>query len=134
MSTHLLLLETLCPHCGARLTDGSRVRLDAYIRDTGADGVVSLSAIFGDYSVDTDLAIPNGAIAEFRCPQCDESLMVETPCRVCGAPMASLNLQAGGVIEFCSRRGCRGHALGGFGDVDQMMSLVSAMLNAPHDW
>jgi predicted RNA-binding Zn-ribbon protein involved in translation (DUF1610 family) len=134
MSTHLLLLETLCPNCSARLTDGSRVRLDAYVRETNADGEVSLSASFGDYTVETDLPIPEGTTAEFRCPQCDESLMVETSCRLCGAPMASLNLQAGGVIEFCSRRGCKGHALGGFGDVDQMMSLVNTMLNTPHDW
>ncbi len=133
MTTQLLLLDTVCPNCDARLTEGQRVHLDAYVKETNQDGSVYLSAIFGDYSISTDLTIPDGATAEFRCPQCDESLMLDIPCRLCGAPMASLNLQSGGVLEFCSRRGCKGHALGGFGDVNQMMSLINTMLNTPHD-
>ncbi|MBE3072851.1 MAG: hypothetical protein IMZ67_07730 [Acidobacteria bacterium] len=133
MSKPLLLLETACPSCHARLTEGQRVHLDAYIKETGQDGTLYLSALFGDYTVETDLAIPDGATAEFRCPVCDESIMLEMPCRLCGAPMASLALQPGGVLEFCSRRGCRGHALGGFGDVNDMMSLVNTMFNTPHD-
>jgi hypothetical protein len=47
--------------------------------------------------------------------------------------MASLNIVNGGSVEFCSRRGCKGHALGGFGDVDQMMTLVNNMFRTPHD-
>ncbi len=109
------------------------MHLDGYIKETGQDGTIYLSALFGDYTIETDLAIPDGATAEFRCPVCDESIMLEMPCRLCGAPMASLALQPGGVLEFCSRRGCRGHALGGFGDVNDMMALVNTLFNTPHD-
>ena len=35
MSKNLLILELGCPQCDARLTDGSKVRLDAYIEETG---------------------------------------------------------------------------------------------------
>ncbi len=133
MSKQMLLLEACCPNCNALLTEGRRVHLDGYLRDANQDGAISLSAIFGEYAVETDLKIPAGAVVEFRCPICDRSLMLQTPCRLCGAPMASLNLKNGGVLEFCSRAGCRGHALGGFGDVDEMMSLLNSMLNTPHD-
>ncbi len=133
MSKQMLLLEVCCPSCHAVLTEGQKVHLDAYVRDTHEDGKVYLSAIFGDYSVQSELKIPEGATVEFRCPICDESLMLQIPCRLCGAPMASLTLTVGGTLEFCSRRGCRGHALGGFGDVDQMMALINNMMSTPHD-
>ena len=38
--------------------------------------------------------------------------MLPLACKLCGAPMASLNIAKGGYLEFCSRRGCKGHALG----------------------
>jgi hypothetical protein len=47
--------------------------------------------------------------------------------------MASLNLTSGGYLEFCSRRGCKGHALGGVGDIDQMMNLMNRMFETPYD-
>ncbi len=133
MSQQMLLLEVCCPNCHAVLTEGQRVHLDAYIKDTNRDGTVFLSALFGDLTVETDLEIPEGSIAQFRCPSCDQSVMLHTLCRLCSAPIASLDLTRGGVVEFCSRRGCTAHALGGFGDVDQMMTLVNSMFNTPHD-
>ncbi len=133
MSRDMLLLRVCCPYCESPLTEGRKVHLDAYVRDTNQKGRVHLSAIFGDHAAETDLVVPDGAIAEFQCPSCDQSLMLQVPCKLCGAPMASINIQSGGVVEFCSRKGCRGHALGGFGDVDQMMSLINSMLKTPHD-
>jgi predicted RNA-binding Zn-ribbon protein involved in translation (DUF1610 family) len=133
MSQDMLILEVTCPNCGDLLTEGRRVHLAGYLKDGNEDGDVFLSAIFGDYSIQSDLKIPEGGVVEFRCPTCDMGLMLNTPCRLCGAPMASLNLKTGGYLEFCSRRGCRGHALGGFGDVDEMISLVNRMFHTPHD-
>ena len=59
--------------------------------------------------------------------------MIPQTCKVCGAPNASLDLKSGGYIEFCTRRGCKGHALGGIGDVDEMMSLMNRMFETPYD-
>ena len=129
----MLLLDVCCPNCNAELTEGQKVHLDAYIRETSQEATVYLSAVFGDYTVDCDVKIPDGAIVHFRCPNCDQSIMLQIPCRLCGAPMASLNLSTGGYIEFCSRRGCQGHALGGVGDIDQMMSLMNRMFDTPYD-
>jgi hypothetical protein len=133
MSKQMLLLEVSCPNCHASLNEGQKVHLDAYSRDTHQEGSVYLSAVFGDHAIEADFPIAEGAVCEFRCPSCEQSVMLQIPCRLCGAQMASLNIQSGGVVEFCSRRGCRGHALGGFGDVDQMMALVNSFFNTPHD-
>ena len=133
MPKALLLLELECPHCKRVLTKGEKVPLDAFLKETHQDGQVSLSALFGDYNIETDLKIREGAIVVFRCPECEASLLLTLPCRLCGAPMASLNLATGGYLEFCSRRGCKGHALGGVGDIDQMINLMNKMFETPYD-
>ena len=133
MTKKLLVMDLACPNCNRVLTKGTKVPLDAFVRDTHQDGQVALSALFGDYSVETELAFPDGAVAEFRCPECDASIMLALPCRLCGAPMASLNATSGGYLEFCSRRGCKGHALGGVGDIDDMISLLNKMCETPYD-
>ena len=133
MSKRMLVLELSCPYCNAVLTDGMQVRLDAHVKGTNQEGEILLSAVFGDYGVTTDLNIPEGAIVELSCPRCDSSIMLQVACRKCGAPMASLDHAAGGYIEFCSRKGCKGHALGGEGDPDQMMELMNKMFKTPYD-
>jgi hypothetical protein len=133
MTKAMLLMELTCPYCHAMLTEGTRVILEGYVEATHQDGQVRLSAIFGDYGVESDLEIPEGTTVQFRCGQCDASVMLQVPCRLCGAPMASLNMAKGGYLEFCSRRGCKGHALGGTGDVDEMMNLMNRMLETPYD-
>jgi hypothetical protein len=133
MSKQMLVLQLCCPHCKELLTQGNVVHLDAYIKDTNQDGDVSLSAVFGEYAVQTAVQIPEGATAEFRCPKCDTSIMISLQCKLCGAPMASLIHGGIGYVEFCSRRGCKAHALGGQGDVDEMMSLMNKKFNTPYD-
>ena len=133
MSQQLLILELCCPQCGALLTEGTKVPLDAFIRETHQQGEMRLSAIFGDYTVESELTLQEGTMVEFRFPKCDSSIMLPLACKLCGAPMASLNLQSGGYVEFCSRRGCKGHALGGVGDIDQMMRLMNRMFDTPYD-
>jgi predicted RNA-binding Zn-ribbon protein involved in translation (DUF1610 family) len=133
MASKLLRMELSCPSCKCVLTKGNKVVLDAFVRATHQDGQVAISALFGDYSVDTELDIPDGAVVEFRCPECDASIMLAIPCRSCGAPMASLTLPSGGYLEFCSRRGCKGHAIGGVGNVDDMVSLMNKMCETPYD-
>jgi len=133
MSKQMLVLELCCPQCNAVLTDGMQVRLDGYVRETHAKGEILISAIFGDYTVETELDIKEGNITDFSCPKCEASIMIPQTCKVCSAPNASLDLKSGGYIEFCSRLGCKGHALGGIGDIDEMMSLMNRMFETPYD-
>ncbi|MGV8038680.1 MAG: hypothetical protein AB2L07_00870 [Thermoanaerobaculaceae bacterium] len=133
MTKQMLLMKLRCPQCRELLTQGSQVVLDAYVEATHQDGQVALSAVFGDYSLQTDLEIPEGAVASFRCPRCDSSLMVTAHCKICGASMVSLNIDEGGYLEFCGRRGCKAHSIGGVGDIDEMMNLMNRMMGTPYD-
>jgi len=53
--------------------------------------------------------------------------MLNTPCKLCGATMASLNSPRADTSSS-ARAGMQGHALGGFGDIDQMIGLVNRMM------
>jgi hypothetical protein len=129
----LLLLEVHCPNCGALLTRGEQVVLLGHAVPSHQDGEIRLSAIFGRNDVQTDLTLGEGDVVTFSCPACEHALAIETPCGLCGAPLASVNLASGESMEFCGRRGCRGHALGGYGDVDEMTDLLNRMFKIPHD-
>jgi hypothetical protein len=133
MSHPLLLLEVYCPSCEAPLTNDQQVVLQAHVVSTEQDGEIRLSALFGTSGVETDLAIGDGGVVTYACPSCERSLTVETPCKFCGAPLASVNLPTGEAMEFCGRTGCRGRVLGGYGDVDEMTDLLNRMFKIPHD-
>jgi hypothetical protein len=132
MSKSLLLMEVTCPKCGAELTEGEYIPLDGRLADGTGHSVIKLSAYFGDYKLETDLNIPEGAIVSFSCPKCEESLTISSTCGACKAPLASLDLKKGGHVDFCTRRGCPGHALGGFGDVNQMIELMNRITDTPN--
>jgi uncharacterized C2H2 Zn-finger protein len=133
VSRQLLVLELRCPQCGAPLTEGTRVHLDGHVRRTHQHGDISLSAVFGDYSAEGSLALEEGDVMDLSCPRCEASLMLPLACKICGAAMASLDIAGGGYLEFCSRRGCKAHALGGTGNIDDMMSLLNRMFKTPYD-
>lgn len=132
MGKKLLLIEVMCPKCGADLNEGDRIPLDGIVAGTGTRGVIKLSAFFGNYSIETDLDVPEGSLVTFLCPKCEESLMIPQVCELCQAPLASLELKKVGHVDFCTRRGCTGHALGGFGDVDQMIQLLNKITDTPN--
>ena len=133
MSKQMLVLELLCPQCGAALTEGARVRLDGHVRRTHQQREISLSAVFGDDKVEADPTLEEGDVVDLGCPKCEASLMLPLSCKICGAPMVSLNIAKGGSLEFCSRHGCKAHALGGTGNIDDMMSLMNRMFETPYD-
>lgn len=129
----MLVIEFFCPQCHAALTENGKLHLQAHVRDSRQEGIVFLSAAFGDYQVQSDLEIADGAVVEFACPNCEASFMLPLACKLCRAPMASLDLQAGGYLEFCCRRGCKGHAIGGMGNIDEMIGLLNRLFDTPYD-
>jgi len=129
----LLLLEVHCPNCRATLTQGQQVVLLGHAVPTHQDGEIRLSALFGHADVQTDLPLADGDVVTFTCPSCERSLMIDTPCTLCGGPLASFDLASGETMDVCGRRGCRGHAFGGDGDVDGMTDLLNRMFKIPHD-
>ena len=43
------------------------------------------------------------------CPKCNASLFLKDLCEECKAPLAFLELKNGGIVQICSRRGCKYH-------------------------
>lgn len=74
-------------------------------------GWLMLSSLYGSYKIESEHPIPEDTVAEFFCPHCNAQLAGGGPCTDCGAPMVPMIVRGGGVLQICSRRGCRAHAL-----------------------
>jgi NADH-quinone oxidoreductase subunit E len=109
-------VEVSCSRCNHGLMDKSYY-IDGYpsIRLTVSfnfkHGWVRLSCLYGSFSVDHEYNIPMDTVVNFFCPHCHAELISAASCDKCGAPMVPMFVQGGGMIELCSRRGCKGHRL-----------------------
>jgi len=109
-------LEVSCARCNHSLMD-SRHLMDGYpvIRVTisfgNKHGRLTLSSVYGSDKVDSEHEIPPDTIVQMFCPHCHAELIGGTICGECGAPMVPMIVRGGGVVQICSRRGCKGHLL-----------------------
>ena len=74
-------------------------------------GWLRMSAVYGSYRTEAEHEIPADTVPLFFCPRCHAELRSGKPCANCSAPMVPLLVQGGGMIHFCSRRGCKEHLL-----------------------
>jgi NADH:ubiquinone oxidoreductase subunit E len=115
-------LEMSCPRCRHTLMDRERL-IDGHpsVRFTvsygQAHGWLRLSSLYGSYTVEAGGEIPADTVVNFFCPHCHGELMGAWNCTACGAPMVPLMVLGGGIVQLCSRRGCRSHMLDLEGDV-----------------
>jgi NADH-quinone oxidoreductase subunit E len=109
-------VEASCARCNHTLMDPRHV-IDGQpsIRVTvsfgSKHGWLALSSLYGSYKVATEYEIPIDDIVHMFCPHCHAELIGAVPCSDCGAPMVPMIIRGGGVLQVCSRRGCRGHML-----------------------
>ncbi len=109
-------LEVSCARCNHSLMDPRHV-IDGHppIRVTVAfgnrHGRMLLSSLYGSYEVSSEHEIPPNTIVHVFCPHCHAELIGSNRCSECGAPMVPMIVRGGGVVQICSRRGCRGHML-----------------------
>ncbi len=105
-----------CPRCNHSLMD-PEFEIDDYpsIRVTmsfgGEHGWLRLSSLYGSYHVESEYGIPPDTVVNFFCPHCHAELRGPAACPECGAPMVSMIVRGGGVVQICSRRGCKCHML-----------------------
>ena len=115
-------LEVSCAHCNHTLMDPTHL-VDgvASIRVTVSYGDVHgwllLSSLYGSYTIESGNEIPMGVIVNVFCPHCHAELVGGSNCTVCDAPMVPMIVQGGGIVQICSRRGCRSHMLDLEGEV-----------------
>jgi methionyl-tRNA synthetase len=74
-------------------------------------GRLILSSLYGSYQAESEYPIPPDTIVQMFCPHCHAELIGGGRCPECGAPMVPMIVRGGGVVQICSRKGCRGHVL-----------------------
>ncbi len=113
---HIFPVEASCPKCNHSLMDPSRI-IDDYpsIRVTASfgrnHGWLTISSMYGSYKVFSEYEIPKETVVHFFCPHCHAELKGATNCVLCGAPMIPMIVSGGGMIQICSRKGCKNHML-----------------------
>jgi NADH-quinone oxidoreductase subunit E len=109
-------VEVSCARCNHSLMD-PRHPIDGYpsIRVTVSfgekHGWFALSSLYGSYNVESEYDLPAETIADVFCPHCHAELVGAGACGECGAPMVPMIVRGGGIVQICSRRGCKGHLL-----------------------
>ena len=106
-------VEVSCPRCNHSLMDPTiRRRLpvhpgDAVVRARArlAQAVVPVRQLHRG----SEHEIPLDTVVNFFCPHCHAELIGASRCPECGAPMVPMIVRGGGVVQICSRRGCKGH-------------------------
>jgi len=112
----LFPLEVGCPRCNHSLMDTDH-EIDGVpsIRVTASfdrkHGWLRLTSIYGSYASKSEYGIPEDVVVNFFCPHCHAELNGVPPCAECGAPMVPMIVRGGGMVQICSRHGCRGHML-----------------------
>jgi NADH:ubiquinone oxidoreductase subunit E len=109
-------LEVACPHCNHSLMDGTRLvdgvpSIRVTVSFGNEHGWLALSALYGSYTIELGNEIPMGTVANFFCPHCHAELIGAWNCVVCDAPMVPMVVRGGGIVQICSRRGCKSHLL-----------------------
>jgi NADH-quinone oxidoreductase subunit E len=109
-------IHVTCPHCNRSLMDET-FAIDGYpsirvtISSGHEEGWLRLSSLYGSYNASTEFEIPSDAIVSFICPHCCRELHSTSGCSVCEAPMVPMLVDGGGIVQICSRRGCKNHML-----------------------
>jgi ssDNA-binding Zn-finger/Zn-ribbon topoisomerase 1 len=112
-----------CPRCNHSLMDaGHPIDGAPSVRVTAAferkHGWLRLSSLYGSRALESEHDIPVDTVVDVFCPHCHAELRGASRCPECGTPMVAMIVRAGGIVQLCARRGCKGHMLdlngGGF--------------------
>ncbi|MFC1724760.1 NAD(P)H-dependent oxidoreductase subunit E [candidate division KSB1 bacterium] len=109
-------LDLSCPKCNHSFMDKNFLIDDhPSIRVTISfkrkHGWLRLSRLYGSFKTESEYEIPKDTLVNFFCPHCHSELSRSTDCIECGAAMVPMIVKGGGVIQICSRKGCKGHIL-----------------------
>lgn len=114
---NFISLKVKCPVCSKSFMDKNQmvdnkpgIRLKISHGDN--KGLIWLSSVYESYNHHTELEIPDKEIVKFYCPECNSSLEFMENCEMCDAPLIKFNLDMGGKITICSRKGCKNHFIG----------------------
>jgi NADH-quinone oxidoreductase subunit E len=109
-------LDVSCPRCNHSLMDPVHpIEGQPSIRVTVSfdqkHGWLTLSSLYGSYATESEYEVPMDTVVNFFCPHCHAELVGAWRCPACGAPMVPLFVGGGGMVQICSRHGCKSHML-----------------------
>ncbi len=109
-------VEVSCPRCNHTLMDSTfhiddKPSIRVTISFGDKHGWLRLSSLYGSYNIESEYDIPLETEVHFFCPHCHAELKGAINCPDCGAQMVSMLVRGGGLVQICSRRGCKGHML-----------------------
>jgi len=109
-------VEVSCPRCNHSLMDpdhtvDGRPSIRVTVSFAHEHFSLRLSCLYGSYNQQSDREIPEEAMVDFFCPHCHAHLIGGSSCPECVAPMVPMIVRGGGIVQICSRRGCKGHIL-----------------------
>ena len=112
----LIALKIKCPHCGTSLMDPYHLVQDKPSVHLEIDvdekkGHVHLCSFYGCTDHHSSIEVEDGKTTDFYCPSCHEHLISAHKCKECDTPMVPLQLEKGGRIYMCAKRGCNQHYL-----------------------
>jgi len=109
-------LEVSCSRCNHSLMDPTRPvdglpSIRVTVGFQARHCALALSSLYGSDQAVVEAEIPTEAVVAFFCPHCCGELAGTSRCVECGAPVAPMILQGGGVLQVCTRRGCMARRL-----------------------
>lgn len=109
-------LEVHCSRCNHSLMDPNHLidgqpSVRVTISFGRKHGWLRLSCLYGSYTLEFEYETPMDTVANFFCPHCHAELTGASNCPECGAPMVPMIVRGGGMVQICSRRGCKEHML-----------------------
>jgi len=112
----LYLMNVSCSRCNRSLMDPDHpIDGSPSVRVTISferkHGWLRMSPLYGSFTVESEYPVRADEILDFFCPHCHAELTGASTCPLCNAPMVSMIVRAGGIVQICSRRGCKGHML-----------------------
>lgn len=87
--------------------------LKAKVKYKNQTGFIYLDPVYGSFNkIEEGIKIPDNAVAEFFCPECNVSLTdAHETCKLCASPLFVLHLPNNSVAEGCLKKGCLYHKI-----------------------
>lgn len=110
----MIEVKVKCRHCRRSLRDkgkliDSKPSIKVLIQHGKQKGALYLSSLYGSFTIEVPFKVPKGKTVRFFCPHCKKEIKGNRDCDKCGASMIPLSLKEGGLVQVCSRRGCKQH-------------------------
>ena len=107
-------LNVKCIKCGKSLMDHQKMinnmpSIALNISHKDKTGKIWLCSNYGCYQHEKNIEVPDKEIVNFYCPHCEELLNSNINCKSCEAPIVKFNIDIGGIVSICSRKGCNNH-------------------------